>query len=750
MARFELGPFFELTSNPLCVVDASARVVRANAAFAGLMQPGAAGAEGRPLAELLRPEDHAAAAVELARLAREGGTGQFRTRSASPDGVVRLLDWTAVADPAHGLVALMGSDVTEQEAARASSDLLTRLAQQVPGVIYQYRLHPDGRSCFPFASDAMEEIYEVTPAEVRDDATPVFARLHPDDFDGIVASIRRSAETLEPWRYDYRVVLPRQGVRWRTGHARPERLPDGSILWHGFITDSTAQQLAEQELRQKDAALASALTPIAMGDLTGRVTFCNQAFLTCWGFTEAGQVVGHHAAGFFAHADEVGRVMQVLLRDRTWAGELEACRADGTTFLVQVSASCFTDRTGQPAGLLASFLDVTEARRLQQQFLQSQKMESVGRLAGGVAHDFNNLLTIMKGHLTLAAHELPPDSPVREDLTEIATAVDSAAALTHQLLAFSRKQVIHPRILSLGDVVGRVRGMLQRLLGEDIELRTLVAPDAGEVRFDPTQADQILINLAVNARDAMSNGGTLTIEVANVELDADYVQAHPGSAAGEYVVLAVSDTGHGLAPEAKAHLFEPFFTTKAVGSGTGLGLAMVHGAVSQNGGRIEVYSEPGHGTTFRIFLPRVRDARPEEFTTPVTPDLAGRGEVVALVEDDGRVRDLAARLLERQGYVVHAFADGGSAIAGIGALKGEVDLLITDVIMPGMNGRRLAEELLRRQPGLRVLFTSGYTANVILQHGVLEEGVEFLAKPYSAQALAQRVRGLLDTPPAGR
>ncbi|MBK8006009.1 MAG: PAS domain-containing protein [Gemmatimonadetes bacterium] len=325
--------------------------------------------------------------------------------------MVRLLDWTAVADPAHGLLALMGSDVTEQVATRASSDLLTRLAQQVPGVIYQYHLHPDGRSCFPFASDAMEEIYEVTPAEIREDATPVFGRLHPDDFDGIVASIRRSAETLEPWRHDYRVVLPRQGVRWRTGHARPERLPDGSTLWHGFITDSTAQQLAEQELRQKDAALASAITPIAMGDVRGRVTFCNQAFLTCWGFAEASQVVGHQAVEFFAEPDEAMRVMQVLLRDGTWAGELDGRRADGTTFVVQVGASRFTDRTGQPAGLLASFLDVTEARRLQQQFLQSQKMESVGRLAGGVAHDFNNLLTIMKGHLTLAGLELRPTRP---------------------------------------------------------------------------------------------------------------------------------------------------------------------------------------------------------------------------------------------------------------------------------------------------------------------------------------------------
>ncbi|MBK8003858.1 MAG: PAS domain-containing protein [Gemmatimonadetes bacterium] len=750
MARFDLGPFFELASNPLCVLDASARVVRANAAFASLLPAGAAGPEGRPLAELLLPEDRAAAGGELARLARDGGSGQFRTRTGADGGPVRLMDWTAVADPAHGLVALMGNDVTEQVAARQSSDLLTRLAQQVPGVIYQYRLHPDGRSCFPFASDAMEEIYEVTPAEVREDATPVFSRLHPDDFDGIVASIRRSAETLEPWRHDYRVVLPRQGVRWRTGHARPERLPDGSILWHGFITDSTAQQLAEQELRQKDAALASAITPIAMGDVRGRVTFCNQAFLTCWGFADASQVVGRQAVEFFADPDEALRVMRVLLQDGSWAGELDARRADGTTFLVQVGASRFTDRTGQPAGLLASFLDVTEARRLQQQFLQAQKMESVGRLAGGVAHDFNNLLTIMKGHLTLAGLELPPDSPVREDLTEIAAAVDSAAALTHQLLAFSRKQVINPRVLALGDVVTRVRGMLQRLLGEDIELRTVVAGDAGDVRFDPAQADQILINLAINARDAMANGGTLTVEVSNVELDVEYVQAHPGSGPGEYVVLAVSDTGHGLSDEVKAHLFEPFFTTKAVGSGTGLGLAMVHGAVSQNGGRIEVYSELGHGTTFRIFLPRVRDAVPEEFTAPASPDLAGHGEVIALVEDDSRVRGLAARLLERQGYVVHAFPDGGSAVAGIGALRGGLDLLITDVIMPGMNGRRLAEELLRRRPGLRILFTSGYTANVILQHGVLEEGVEFLAKPYSAQALAQRVRALLDAPRAGR
>jgi CheY-like chemotaxis protein len=315
--------------------------------------------------------------------------------------------------------------------------------------------------------------------------------------------------------------------------------------------------------------------------------------------------------------------------------------------------------------------------------------------------------------------------------------------LTRQLLAFSRKQVIAPRALNLNGVVARVQTLLARLIGEDIRLDQFTAPGLAAVRLDPSQAEQVLINLAVNARDAMPGGGRLTIETANVHLDEAYATSHPYVTPGRYVMLAVSDTGVGMSAEVRAKLFEPFYTTKEAGRGTGLGLAMVYGAVKQNGGHIEVYSEPGHGTTFKIYLPVV-DEHAEPAPEPRS-ELRPRGkEAILLVEDDERVRLVASRMLERLGYTVHAFADGPSAIATVERMSEVPSLLITDVVMPTMNGQILTRHLTALRPSLKVLFTSGYTANVIVHHGVLEEGIEFLAKPYSLDQLARRVRDVLD------
>ncbi|HSB54929.1 MAG TPA: PAS domain S-box protein [Gemmatimonadales bacterium] len=678
----------------------------------------------------------------------------FQLRLRHPAGGFRWLEGTGVSyveDPATEGIVINCRDITErkraEEALLRSSDLLGRLAQQVPGVIYQYRLYPDGHSCFPFATDAMREIYEVTPEEVREDASVVFGRLHPDDYAVVAASIERSARTLEPWRCDYRVVLPVQGVRWRSGLAQPERKDDGSILWHGFISDVTEKKLAEEELRRKEAAIASSINGIAMSDLAGTLTYVNRAFLDLWGYRDPAEVLGRSVAEFTESPEVAAEIVTAIQTHGAWSGELVARRPDGITLTLQTNGSLFTDSAGKPAGMLGSFVDVTESKRLQQQFLQAQKMDSVGRLAGGVAHDFNNLLTVMKGYLELARLGLAPDNPVCADLSEAAKAADSAGTLTQQLLAFSRKQLINPKVLNLNDVVLRVEGMLHRVLGEDIELRTVTTPKLGSVRFDPGQGEQILINLAVNARDAMPKGGTLTIETANARLDESYARTHPGTPAGDYVMLAVSDTGSGMTDEVKSHLFEPFFTTKAPGSGTGLGLAMIFGAVSQNGGRIDVYSELGHGTTFRIFLPRVPAAAGEEAPEETLAPPRGK-ETILLVEDDDRVRRLAARLLERLGYRVLAYNGGPAAIEAVRGMVEPLHLLMTDVIMPVMNGQRLSEEIRLLRPGIRVLFTSGYTADVIMQHGVLEEGVEFLAKPYSIGALAQRVREVLERPAA--
>ncbi len=620
----------------------------------------------------------------------------------------------------------------------ARGDLLANLSRHVPGVIYQYQLFPDGRSCFPFASDAMREVYEVTPEDVREDASPVFARLHPDDFDDVAASIRQSAETLEDWQHDYRVVLPEQGVRWRRGNARPERLADGSILWHGCITDITDLKRTQDALRQKEAAIAASMTGIAIADLEGTLTYVNRAFLDIWGYRDEADVLGRPAVSFWGTPEDAAAVLAAVQCGGTWSGELVARRSDDTARQLQVQAGWFPDSSGSRAGLFGSFHDVTEARRLQERLADAQKMESIGRLAGGVAHDFNNLLTVIKGYLSLALASLPASSPGREELHHVERAAVSAAALTQQLLAFSRRQLLRPVILDVNQVVVRVQPMLTRLLGEDIELRTALAADVWPVRFDAGQAEQVLVNLAVNARDAMPEGGRLTIETTNVTSD------DPGEAAGEYVRISVTDTGCGMTPEVRSHIFEPFFTTKQPGAGTGLGLAMVGGAVAQNGGRTEVESAPGAGTSFRIYLPRettVSDPAPRPPGTPATP---GGHERILLVEDDAQVRALGRRLLSHLGYEVTTCASGREALDVVRAGRRPFDLLVTDVVLPEINGRELADRLLAQTPSIRVLFTSAYTANVIVQRGVTPDGTDFLPKPYTLDVLARRVREVLD------
>jgi nitrogen-specific signal transduction histidine kinase/CheY-like chemotaxis protein len=395
--------------------------------------------------------------------------------------------------------------------------------------------------------------------------------------------------------------------------------------------------------------------------------------------------------------------------------------------------------------------DVTERlraeavrRRLEEQLQHAVKMESIGRLAGGVAHDFNNLLTAILGNLELANDRLRGDDGVRELLGEVRQAAMSAAGLTRQLLAFSRRQIVEPRLVDLNELIARMHRMLVRLIGEDIELRSLPGPGLATVKIDPGLAEQVLVNLAVNARDAMAGGGALVIETATVTLDEEYRRSHPLVEPGEYVRLAISDTGCGMSDEVKRHLFEPFFTTKPLGQGTGLGLATIYGAIRQSNGHVEVYSEVGKGTTFKIYLPAESGA-PESLTPPLDPrPVAGGSETILVVEDDARVRHIATHVLLDAGYRVLSASNGEAALAVASNHGDPIHLLVTDVVMPGMNGRQLAERLVQSHPETRALFTSGYTENIIAHHGVLDSGIEFLSKPYTLEVLTRRVREMLD------
>ena len=388
-----------------------------------------------------------------------------------------------------------------------------------------------------------------------------------------------------------------------------------------------------------------------------------------------------------------------------------------------------------------------DLHRREEQVRQSQKMEAIGRLAGGVAHDFNNLLTVIRGHGELVLRKLTGDHPMRRNLLEIGLAAERAGALTHQLLAFSRKQVLQPRILDLGEVVERMSTLLQRLIGEDVELVTRRRGDLGSVRADPAQMEQVIINLAVNARDAMPRGGQLTLELANVELDETFAHSHAGMTPGPYVVFSVTDTGHGMDEDTKARIFEPFFTTKEAGKGTGLGLPTVYGVVKQSGGFIWVYSEPGHGTTFKIHLPRV-DQAPERLSPRPGQAAAGQGtETVLLVEDEDALRALLREVLESLGYRVLDAGLGAEALRIAREHRGPIHVLLTDLVMPHMTGRELAARLSCLRPELKVLFMSGYGVGAAPRQEIPSDAA-YIEKPFTADAMGGAIRALLDSLPS--
>jgi signal transduction histidine kinase len=422
-------------------------------------------------------------------------------------------------------------------------------------------------------------------------------------------------------------------------------------------------------------------------------------------------------------------------------------KKDGTFYTEEATITPVRDESGAIVNYVSVQRDITRELQLEEQFYQVQKMEAVGRLAGGVAHDFNNILVVITGYseLLLQRH-LHDDDPIRKYVEEIKKAGERASGLTQQLLAFSRKQVLQPEVVDLNDLIANMERMLQRLIGEDIDLVVRQKTGLGRVKADPGQLEQIIMNLAVNARDAMPQGGKLTFETANIELDETYTRQHMGMQPGRYVMVAVSDTGVGMDAATQARIFEPFFTTKAAGQGTGLGLATVYGIVKQSGGDVWVYSELGCGTTFKIYLPRVDELGSTVKPEPFISDLPIGTETVLLVEDEEAVRGLARQVLEMSGYTMLEASHGGEALLLAEQQQDAIDLLITDVVMPGgMNGQELAERLKSLRPGIKVLFISGYTDEALVHHGVLEPGLFLLQKPFAPNVLVRKVREVLDT-----
>jgi two-component system cell cycle sensor histidine kinase/response regulator CckA len=421
--------------------------------------------------------------------------------------------------------------------------------------------------------------------------------------------------------------------------------------------------------------------------------------------------------------------------------ELAGRRKDGSEFPVEVSLSNLDTAEGRFG--IAFVSDISQRKLLEEQLVHAQKMEAVGRLAGGVAHDFNNMLTVISGYNRMILDDLSPLDPLRGNAEEILKAADRAAALTNQLLAFSRRQIMRPCVLNVNILLAGTQKMLRRLIGEDIQLDLKPAREVGNIKADPVHIEQAIVNLAVNSRDAMPTGGRIVIESANVHLDESYTRTHPGVQPGEFVMIAVSDTGHGMDADTRRRIFEPFFTTKEQGKGTGLGLATVYGMVKQSGGDIWVYSEIGKGSTFKLYFPKVSEPISESAAGDSEQPRALGTDTILLVEDEKAVRELTLKMLRHMGYTVLAAAGGAEAIEVSRSYPGRIALLLTDVVMPNMSGRQLADVLKGTRPTMKVLYLSGYTENTVVHHGVLEPGVEFLPKPFSREVLGSKIREIL-------
>ena len=524
-----------------------------------------------------------------------------------------------------------------------------------------------------------------------------------------------------------------------------------------FAQSQSDRHAAEAALRVSErrfrALVEESWDAIALFAADGTITYGSPATTRLLGYDLA-EFVGRNAMEFI-HPDDRAPVLlrleEVTARPRSRLHI--AARVQHKNGTWRYLEGVLTNLLDDPsvAAIVNNYRDVTDRRILEEQIMLSQKMEAIGRLAGGVAHDFNNILTAIGGYADLLMADFAPDDKRRGDIEEIHRATQRAASLTQQLLAFSRRQVMQPKVISLNALIPDIEKMLRRLIGEDILFATVLHPRVGNVRADPGQLEQVIVNLAVNARDAMPapNGGRLTIETRNVELDQLYAADHPGVTPGRYVMLAVTDTGVGMDEETKSRIFEPFFTTKARGKGSGLGLATVYGIVRQTGGHIWPYSEPGTGTTMRVYLPRVDDpADPIEHPSEVPPESLRGSETILLVEDEAPVRSVTRQLLERNGYTVLEAADGRTALSLINGEQDRVhvDLLLTDVIMPGMSGRELADQMKARRPQLRVLFMSGYTDDAVVRHGMLEPGLAYLEKPFRPPVLLRKVREVLRHP----
>jgi len=742
--------FFESTTAGLVEVSTEGQILQANTAFCQMLGYSRHEIQGMPVINLLFPEDREDAVSQYAGLSKRGSFESDR-RYCRRDGTPLLARVSAVAVPdAAGRPSLVSVVVMDLTAHRAAEESL-RTSEE------RFRAFMNYTPATAFIKDESGRFLYVNPTWRRQfDPEPIEWQGKTDcDFWPPQTAALFRASDIECLARNT-IIVSEETARTAAGEEltwmimKFPLVDGGCRCVGGMAWNITDRKRAEDTLRLQDRAIQATTQGILISDSSAPdnlIVYASPGYERLTGFSAA-ETLGRNCR--FLQGKDTDSATVAQLREAIRAGEscsveLLNYRKDGHPFWNELTISPLRDAVGRLTHYVGVLADVTARRNLQEQLRQVQKLEAIGQLAGGIAHDFNNLLTIINGYSELLLQRLTPNDPSRAMVVEIQKAGERSAGLTRQLLAFSRQQVLTPQVIDLNDVVTNTDKMLRRLIGADVQLTMTLDPELWAVRADSGQIEQVLMNLAVNARDAMPRGGRLTIETRNVKLDETYARTHIDARAGSHTLLSVTDTGSGMSAEVKARIFEPFFTTKDIGKGTGLGLATVHGIVKQSGGHVVAYSEVGVGTTFKVYLPRVDQPFGMKSHSKILVPPRGT-ETVLIVEDEDGVRALARQVLLSNGYTVLEASNGYDAVRMASSHEGPIHLLITDVVMPGASGQVVAEQIMQQHPEVRVLFVSGYTDDAVIRHGVLHEGVSFLQKPFSPIDLALKVRGVLDAP----
>lgn len=732
----------------LILRDPSGTIVYGNPAYARIVGIRVEAAVGGGWKTTIHPDDLVRVTEGVQRAATSGEPFVSEHRHLFADGRqvwVSTRTFPVILGGTLQRMVTLLEDITtrraDAEALRASEERFRTICEVAPLGIFLV----DAEARVAYSNPAAERILGRTTAEIAGKGWG--DAIHPNDRAEVERTIAAAGRGPGGgFSLSVRLVHPDGTVIWTETQSRNVYDGDQYLGRVSLVSDVTERRRMLQAVYESEALFrelsenVDAVFYLARPDASG-VDFVSRGFEKVWGRTIEELQANPFLWMAVIHPDDREAVASSFERDRAhFQAEYRVMRPDGTLRWISDRSFPVRDAEGRIIRIAGVATDETERRTLEAQLLQSQRLESIGRLAGGVAHDFNNLLTVIMSHAAFARQDA---ENADEDLVSIERAGRRAAELTAQLLAFARRQVIEPRVVDLNALTGQIDRMLQRLIGASISLQTQLQPSLWSVKVDPAQMEQVLVNLAVNARDAMPNGGTLTIETANVTLGPGYAGMHADVSPGAYVMVAVSDSGEGIDPAFLPMIFEPFFTTKLEGAGTGLGLATCYGIVKQAGGHIWAYSEPGRGATFKVYLPRVEGVAPE--MTPAEPiDAAGGNETVLLVEDDADVRAIGVRTLHAHGFQVLEAVDGIDALIVARGYHGVIHVLVTDVVMPRMGGKELAERLSAERPEMRVLFASGYTRNAIVHQGVLEKGTSFLQKPYVPATLVAKVREVLD------